>query len=191
MSIFDFMVNKQSSKKQSIDITNKKSENNRVLVEITKIISGNHTELVDEVIECISDFEQYKEENEMIFECIDIDKVLTDDVLWIAMACILKEYNYITQISWQAGTGAFLDAIYKNRHIKNYNLPIDISMLEDASQVTHIAIQIEREWNGFLFANLSTDSENYFLFPCKKEHFDELNILSSSINKKIKIMKDL
>ena len=168
------------------------------IYKIASLISGNDSDVIDELSQCIMDtssyysshIEQYDERG--MAQEDELEE--TEDIQWIGMADILIKNQYACECDWKADlTEEFLFNMEQIKEIKNNNLQLKQEWFDEDAEITEWCEIIDERWlpQNKCVAAIDIDSDSYVMFPCDRDILGTLNEYADELGFQIVLACDL
>lgn len=185
-----------------------------VLVKIAKLITGNDTDVVAEVQDCIDDIEAYMEMHMEEFEerSLNLESDDIEDLQWLGMVNCLLYSNYVGEFDEDTNITDFGWGIKSLRNYERFNLSLDNKFQNEdfgierydedddeqynydsedefleSDDIISWCKSLDSKWadEDICLGMIDIDSDKYIIFPIESEILEQLEDLADSIGKHI------
>lgn len=180
----DEKIKKEDTKKNQKDnpVTDESYLQNAI-INISKIISHNNNEVINEIVSIMNNRENYIKNSER-----GIDENCSTDILfWLIMVDTLEKYNYVCERDWK---DEFEDFIYFLSNLKTFDIDISNDIFNEDESIVEWCKAIDSKYEPKCIGCIDIDSDSYVLFVSNNDEINELKRLSREISKKIDYAKN-
>ncbi len=154
-----------------------------IIIDISKVISHNDTEVINEINNIMNKKDNYIKNNER-----GIDENCDDSTLfWLIMVDILEKYNYVCESDWKDESEDF---IYSISNLKTFDLDVNNDIFNEDESIIEWCKIIDSRCEPKCIGCIDIDSDSYVLFVSNNDEINELKRLAREISKKIEYAKN-
>lgn len=166
------------------------------LLEIARIVSDNDKNVMDEVLECVSDIESYFSKHYEDFDDRFIEDFEDEDeemLIWLGIVDILYKNSYVCERDWKDEKEDFIYFLEELKGMKKNSLKIDENSLDEDDGIVQWCSILDKEWQekGFCVSAFDIESDSYVLFPCKLSDLEKLQELAEQVEQRIDFAKNM
>lgn len=153
------------------------------ILHISKIISHNDSEVINEINNLMNNKDVYIKNNER-----EIDENCSANILfWLIMVDTLEKYNYVCERDWK---DEFEDFMYFLSNLKTFDININNDIFNKDESIIEWCTIIDSKCEPKCIGCIDIDSDSYVLFVSNNDEMNELKQLSAEISKRIDYAKN-
>lgn len=168
------------------DDKNIKKENDEkylkdTIIKISKIISHNDNETINEINYLMNNTDDYIKDKPRKIENKDDAKRIGNLLYWLIMVDTLKKHKYVCELDWKEELEIFIDSLSK---LKTFNININKDIFNKDDTIKEWCKIIDDKYETKIGC-IDIDSDSYVLLLTDKNEISKLRKLAEEIDERI------
>ncbi len=165
---------------------------NRQILQLARLLSMNHSAVMEEMEACVADTEKYCKAHQQEYEILNcLGGVITKEdeecIQWIILAECLVQHNIAALLDWKCELEDFAYFVKGLAGKRKYKLAFRTAWFDDEESMEEWCAILNARWQsaGACLVQLDMDSDSYILVPVLSGQYESVRKLADGIGQKL------